>query len=33
MQNICEIMGHYQELSEFQRGIMLQCHFCKKSIH
>ncbi|CAI9589908.1 unnamed protein product, partial [Staurois parvus] len=31
--NICERMGHSQELSQFQRGTMISCHLCNKSIH
>ncbi|CAI9531450.1 unnamed protein product [Staurois parvus] len=31
--NICERMGHSQELSEFKRGTMIGCHLCNKSIH
>ncbi|CAI9576155.1 unnamed protein product [Staurois parvus] len=31
--NICERMGRSQELSEFKRGTMIDCHLCKKSIH
>ncbi|CAI9598246.1 unnamed protein product [Staurois parvus] len=30
--NICERMGHSQELSEFKRGTILGCHLCNKSI-
>ncbi|CAI9588758.1 unnamed protein product [Staurois parvus] len=30
--NICERMGHSQELSEFKRGTMIGCHLCNKSI-
>ncbi|CAI9592134.1 unnamed protein product, partial [Staurois parvus] len=30
--NICERMGHSQELSEFKRGAMIGCHLCNKSI-
>ncbi|CAI9601430.1 unnamed protein product, partial [Staurois parvus] len=30
--NICERMGHPQELSEFKRGTMIGCHLCNKSI-
>ena len=26
--NICEGMGHSQELSEFQRGTVIGCHLC-----
>ena len=29
--NICERMGHSQELSEFQRGAVIGCHLCNKS--
>lgn len=28
--NICEILGHSLELSEFQRGTMIGCHLCNK---
>ncbi|CAI9552192.1 unnamed protein product [Staurois parvus] len=31
--NICERMGHSQELSEFKYGTMIGCHLCNKSIH
>ncbi|CAI9538779.1 unnamed protein product, partial [Staurois parvus] len=31
--NICERMGHSQELSEFKRGTVIGCHLCNKSIH
>jgi len=31
--NICERMGRSQELSEFQRGIMIGCPLCIKSSH
>ncbi|CAI9540458.1 unnamed protein product, partial [Staurois parvus] len=31
--NICERMGRSQELSEFQRGTVIGCHLCNKSIH
>ncbi|CAI9568574.1 unnamed protein product [Staurois parvus] len=31
--NICERMGHSQELSKFKRGIVIGCHLCNKSIH
>ncbi|CAI9593806.1 unnamed protein product [Staurois parvus] len=31
--NICEGMGHSQELSEFKRGTVIGCHLCNKSIH
>ncbi|CAI9578502.1 unnamed protein product [Staurois parvus] len=30
--NICERMGCSQELSEFQRGTVIGCHLCNKSI-
>ncbi|CAI9536148.1 unnamed protein product [Staurois parvus] len=30
--NICERMGHYQELSEFKCGAVIGCHLCNKSI-
>ncbi|CAI9594990.1 unnamed protein product [Staurois parvus] len=30
--NICERMGHSQELSEFKLGTMIGCHLCNKSI-
>ncbi|KAF3687163.1 Transposable element Tcb2 transposase [Channa argus] len=30
--NICERMGRSQELSEFQRGAVIGCHLCNKSI-
>ncbi|CAI9544436.1 unnamed protein product [Staurois parvus] len=30
--NICERMGHSQELSEFKCGTMIGCHLCNKSI-
>ncbi|CAI9553564.1 unnamed protein product [Staurois parvus] len=30
--NICEIMGRSQELSEFNRGTVIGCHLCNKSI-
>ena len=29
--NICERMGHSQELSEFQCGSVIGCHLCNKS--
>ena len=29
--NICERMGHPQELSEFQHGTVIGCHLCNKS--
>ncbi|CAI9600272.1 unnamed protein product [Staurois parvus] len=31
--NICERMGHSQELSEFKWGTVIGCHLCNKSIH
>ncbi|CAI9549943.1 unnamed protein product [Staurois parvus] len=31
--NICERMGHSQELSEFKHGTMIGCQLCNKSIH
>ncbi|CAI9573148.1 unnamed protein product, partial [Staurois parvus] len=31
--NICERMGHSQELSEFKRCTVIGCHLCNKSIH
>ncbi|CAI9602974.1 unnamed protein product [Staurois parvus] len=31
--NICERMGHSQELSEFKCGIVIGCHLCNKSIY
>ncbi|CAI9555722.1 unnamed protein product [Staurois parvus] len=31
--DICERMGHSQELSEFKRGTVIGCHLCNKSIH
>ncbi|CAI9624362.1 unnamed protein product [Staurois parvus] len=31
--DICERMGHSQELSEFKRGTMIGCHLYNKSIH
>ncbi|CAI9584688.1 unnamed protein product [Staurois parvus] len=31
--NICERMGRSQELSEFNRGTVIGCHLCNKSIH
>ncbi|CAI9601852.1 unnamed protein product [Staurois parvus] len=31
--NICERMGHSQELSEFKCGAVIGCHLCNKSIH
>ncbi|CAI9606090.1 unnamed protein product, partial [Staurois parvus] len=30
--NICDRMGHSQELSEFKRGTVLGGHLCNKSI-
>ncbi|CAI9600428.1 unnamed protein product, partial [Staurois parvus] len=30
--NICERMGHSQELSEFKHGTVIGCHLCNKSI-
>ncbi|CAI9614502.1 unnamed protein product [Staurois parvus] len=30
--NICERMGHSQELNEFKRGTVIDCHLCNKSI-
>ncbi|CAI9574130.1 unnamed protein product, partial [Staurois parvus] len=30
--NICERMGHSQELSAFKRGTVIGCHLCNKSI-
>ncbi|CAI9589389.1 unnamed protein product, partial [Staurois parvus] len=30
--NICERMGHSQELSEIKHGNVLGCHLCNKSI-
>ncbi|CAI9562012.1 unnamed protein product [Staurois parvus] len=30
--NICERMGHTQELSEFKRGNIVGFHLCNKSI-
>ncbi|CAI9618156.1 unnamed protein product [Staurois parvus] len=30
--NICERMGHSQELSEFKCDTMIGCHLCSKSI-
>ncbi|CAI9533837.1 unnamed protein product [Staurois parvus] len=30
--NICERMGHSQELSEFKCGTVIGCHLCNKSI-
>ncbi|CAI9615919.1 unnamed protein product [Staurois parvus] len=31
--NICERMGHFQELIEFKRGTVIGCHLCNNSIH
>ncbi|CAI9593815.1 unnamed protein product [Staurois parvus] len=31
--NICERMGHSQELSKFKRATMIGCHLCNKFIH
>ncbi|CAI9559593.1 unnamed protein product [Staurois parvus] len=31
--NMCERMGHSQELSEFKHGTAIGCHLCNKSIH
>ncbi|CAI9563127.1 unnamed protein product [Staurois parvus] len=31
--NICEIMGHSQELIEFKRSTVIGCHMCNKSSH
>ncbi|CAI9573529.1 unnamed protein product [Staurois parvus] len=31
--NICERMGHSQELNEFKRGTVIGCHLCNESIH
>ncbi|CAI9595488.1 unnamed protein product [Staurois parvus] len=31
--NICERMGHSQELSEFKPGTVIGCHLCSKTIH
>ncbi|CAI9598698.1 unnamed protein product [Staurois parvus] len=31
--NICERMGRSQELREFERGTVIGCHLCNKSIH
>ncbi|CAI9559033.1 unnamed protein product [Staurois parvus] len=25
-------MGHFQELNEFKRGTVIDCHLCNKSI-
>ncbi|CAI9586383.1 unnamed protein product [Staurois parvus] len=30
--NICERMGHSQEISELNRGTVIGCHLCNKSI-
>ncbi|XP_044203105.1 aminoacyl tRNA synthase complex-interacting multifunctional protein 1-like [Thunnus albacares] len=30
--NICERMGRGEELSDFQRGTVVGCHLCKKSV-
>ncbi|CAI9589429.1 unnamed protein product [Staurois parvus] len=30
--NICERMGHSQEICEFKRGTVIGCHLCNKSI-
>ncbi|CAI9585015.1 unnamed protein product [Staurois parvus] len=30
--NICKRMDFSQELSEFQRGTVIGCHLCNKSI-
>ncbi|CAI9580717.1 unnamed protein product, partial [Staurois parvus] len=30
--NICERMGHSQELSEFKHSAVIGCHLCNKSI-
>ncbi|CAI9609474.1 unnamed protein product [Staurois parvus] len=30
--NICERMGHCQELSEFKCATMIGCHLCNNSI-
>ncbi|CAI9600070.1 unnamed protein product [Staurois parvus] len=30
--NICERMGHSQEISEFKCGAVIGCHLCNKSI-
>ncbi|CAI9564470.1 unnamed protein product, partial [Staurois parvus] len=30
--NICERMGHLQELSDSKRGAVIGCHLCNKSI-
>ncbi|CAI9612717.1 unnamed protein product [Staurois parvus] len=29
--NICERMGHPQELGEFKHGTVIGCHLCHKS--
>ncbi|CAI9548556.1 unnamed protein product, partial [Staurois parvus] len=31
--NICERIGHCQELSEFKHDTVIGCHLCNKSIH
>ncbi|CAI9546357.1 unnamed protein product, partial [Staurois parvus] len=31
--NICERMGHSQELSGFKHGTVIGCHLCNKSIN
>ncbi|CAI9593582.1 unnamed protein product [Staurois parvus] len=31
--NICERIGHSQELSEFKHSTVIGCHLCSKSIH
>ncbi|CAI9586474.1 unnamed protein product [Staurois parvus] len=31
--HICEKMGRFQELSELNRGTVIGCHLCNKSIH
>ncbi|CAI9574406.1 unnamed protein product [Staurois parvus] len=30
--NICEIMGHSQELSKFNSSTLIDCHLCNKPI-
>ncbi|CAI9569647.1 unnamed protein product [Staurois parvus] len=30
--NICDRIGHSQELSEFKRVSMIGCHLCNKSM-
>ncbi|CAI9593404.1 unnamed protein product [Staurois parvus] len=30
--NICERMGHSQELSQFKHGTVIGCHLCNKYI-